>query len=89
MNTTMNQISHLNNATFINSPSSDMEECKSERKVNLNKLPLDAGHSELSTEFSVDEDENIETPKFSELSIILEKGESKYEPHNQVLPTEE
>ena len=30
----------------------------------------------------------METPKFSELSIILEKGESKYEPH-LVLPTEE
>ena len=57
------------------------EECKSEVKMSFNKL-MEAETSELSTEFSVD-DLDMETPKFSELSMILEKGESKYEPPQQ------
>ena len=82
MQTTLNKISH-NKVTFMASPRStrSSEECKSEIKMSFNKL-MEAEQSELSTEFSVD-GVDMQTPKFSELSMILEKGESKYEPLQQ------
>ena len=82
MTTNLNKISH-GKATFMASPRStrSSEECKSEIKMSFNKL-MEAEQSELSTEFSAD-DVDMQTPKFSELSMILEKGESKYEPLQQ------